>query len=248
MNKRKKAFTLIELLVVIAIIALLLSVMMPALQKAKLMSRRVFCMNSMKQQALAFFTHAMDSNGKFPRHNSHLAYYMTYPTETDAGNPWTALRGTYITDSKILICPFLAPQGDMFGSTEFLTPDGIYGGWDTPTATYIRISYNWYANHNPPNSGDLAFNHGARSWPETMDSGGSSHTIITHTVFQIPGGFYDYSHGGEGVAAGPGNLVTSRIQDNPCGNADGSVIVRKKAKMRPKATFTGAYGYLEYYY
>lgn len=188
MSKRKKAFTLIELLVVIAVIALLLSIMMPALQKAKFMSRRVFCMNNMKQQGLAFFTYALEFNGKFPPHNSHLAYYMTYPAVTDPGNPWTALRGTYITESKILICPVLATQGDMFGSTEFLTPDGLYGGWDTPTATYKRISHNWYANHNPPNSGDLTFNNGTRPWPETMDSGSSSNTIYNPYRLSDPGG------------------------------------------------------------
>lgn len=46
--KKSKGFTLIELLVVIAIIALLLSIIMPALNKAKEMSRRVICSNQLK--------------------------------------------------------------------------------------------------------------------------------------------------------------------------------------------------------
>lgn len=249
MAQRKKAFTLIELLVVIAIIALLLSILLPSLRKVKQAAQRIYCMNNIKSHGQTFLLYAMDYGDKYPPHNSPLAYYMTFPGYTENGNPWAALRDTYITDSKILICPMLARLGDMFGSTEFITPGGDYGGWDTPTATYIRISYNWYANHTPPNSsGDMSFNHGAIPWPQDAASGSSLHTIITHTVFDI-GGFYDYSHGGLGEAAGPGDLASSDIQDNPIGHADGSVTFRKKAHMLPRASHTSdVYGYLEYYY
>ena len=46
----KKAFTLIELLVVIAVIALLLSIIMPALQKAKYLAKRIQCLSNIKAQ------------------------------------------------------------------------------------------------------------------------------------------------------------------------------------------------------
>jgi len=52
-KKRNKAFTLIELLVVIAIIALLLSIMMPALRKVKEQARKVVCASNLSQTGKA---------------------------------------------------------------------------------------------------------------------------------------------------------------------------------------------------
>jgi prepilin-type N-terminal cleavage/methylation domain-containing protein len=65
MNKRK-GFTLVELLVVIAIIALLMSILMPALQKVKNQARAVVCLSNMKQWALAWSHYTSDHNGSFP--------------------------------------------------------------------------------------------------------------------------------------------------------------------------------------
>ena len=61
---KKKAFTLIELLVVITIIALLVSVLMPALSKAKKQAREVLCQNNNKQLATALGIFAASHNDR----------------------------------------------------------------------------------------------------------------------------------------------------------------------------------------
>lgn len=63
---KSKGFTLIELLVVIAIIALLMSVLMPALNKAKDQARKVVCSSNLKQIMLAFHTYAASNDQAFP--------------------------------------------------------------------------------------------------------------------------------------------------------------------------------------
>ncbi|MCC6580114.1 MAG: type II secretion system protein [Phycisphaeraceae bacterium] len=65
-GRRVRAFTLIELLVVISIIAMLIAILLPALQKAKMASQSVQCLSNQRQMGLFFQTYAGDYKGVLP--------------------------------------------------------------------------------------------------------------------------------------------------------------------------------------
>lgn len=66
-SRPSKHFTLIELLIVIAIIAILMAMLLPALQKSREMGNRVACMNNMRQIAGGVCMYVNDKNGFLPQ-------------------------------------------------------------------------------------------------------------------------------------------------------------------------------------
>jgi prepilin-type N-terminal cleavage/methylation domain-containing protein len=113
---RHKAFTLLELLVVIALTAILIGLLLPAVQKVRESANRVSCFNNLKQIGLALHGF-MDANGELPP-NGLFTYDSTTNTVVQT-SPWSAL-------SRIL--PFVEQEGlfhDIDFTTNYSTQPGI---------------------------------------------------------------------------------------------------------------------------
>jgi prepilin-type N-terminal cleavage/methylation domain-containing protein len=121
----QSAFTLIELLVVIAIIAILASMLLPALAKAKESGKRISCVNDLRQLGLSMQMYADDNEGMYPIHN----------VNTYAGGSWPNALLDYYKEAKVLVCPSdINPVSNMSANSNA----------DRAPRSYILNGYNDY--------------------------------------------------------------------------------------------------------
>lgn len=123
----RKGFTLIELLVVIAIIALLLSILMPALTKVKDQARAVICSSNLKQWGIAIVMYASENNDKM--------WGDSYTHDNPVAGEWMKVLEPYYQNiDEIRLCPSAKkrcqdPSGERRGSvdTHWGVPDETTG-------------------------------------------------------------------------------------------------------------------------
>lgn len=193
-NKIKiRGFTLIELLVVISIIAVLMAIMMPALQSARDQARRTMCGSNSRSIGVGVAQFAVDNNDWLPVYDGYnfnkdsspfkgtwphkgfwyvdIAPYMDYESNVDyldrsvGGNPKTASSKGYAAPS-VLSCPSLTPS-----QTNGVT--GLAFGWNWNYAGYRympEFRNNWWKPRkmsqimNPSQAGIL----GENRWDVTI--------------------------------------------------------------------------------
>jgi prepilin-type N-terminal cleavage/methylation domain-containing protein len=141
-HSKTAAFTLVELLVVIAIIALLMSILMPALARVRKQAKDVLCQSNLKQWSIIFSMYTEDHEGYFSDGSTALSL-------------WPDTTRRYYQDEKIRCCPTaIKPMTDgAHGTFAAWGRIGYSGGWLTWTGTskgdYGSYGLNEWL-YNPP--------------------------------------------------------------------------------------------------
>ena len=104
MHTTRRAFTLIELLVVISIIALLITLLLPAIEGARDAAQVAGCANNQHQLLIGLHTWAADNDGKLPPHSGHAGTTPAHGVR-GSGDFFDVLVPEYVEPPEMWYCP-----------------------------------------------------------------------------------------------------------------------------------------------
>jgi len=178
MKKQRKAFTLIELLVVISIIALLMSIMMPALGMVKKQAQAVLCRANLRHWGLIWKMFTDDNNDQFLE-----------------GLGWGCGLEAYYKDIKIFLCPAAKKRGVVDADAESAIGDKSHawmGLWECESGRkpldeqYIgSYGMNYWCSHDTSGERD-DYNEVIRTtlWTRTTLKGLSEAPVFADSIHQ----------------------------------------------------------------
>lgn len=164
----RRGFTLVELLVVIGIIALLISILLPALNKARESANTVQCLSNLRQVGLSMQMYLDGSKGSFPRYNSLLPNGKWYER---------LLESKTLATDKMLFCPKREPN-------PIVAPDTTEDA-SALTNGYISYGINFMLTYPYPPYTDIAKLTRIRKPAETIMLVDSCYTPSTRTGFYV---------------------------------------------------------------
>lgn len=136
MKMKRLMFTLIELLVVIAIIAILASMLLPALNKARDKAKSVSCVNNLKQLGQFVCLYQSDYNGYYPGKTNGAG---TFYTNLEPYSKISAADANKVGKSGIYLCPddkYRIQLGgqlrNSYGQNYYMRWDNCYDGSQKP--------------------------------------------------------------------------------------------------------------------
>ena len=165
--RKCKAFTLVELLVVIGIIALLISILLPALGQAREQARNIRCMSNLRQVGIGIAAYCVQSKGRMPA--MHVSFKPTIirdagldnynlPTKAGPGDIRPNI-GKYL-EFNLLQCPYPEPMdlNRLPGPNQIESSYAFYCDWKfnigAPDATQGFKRINSYFTYNVPGTGE----------------------------------------------------------------------------------------------
>jgi prepilin-type N-terminal cleavage/methylation domain-containing protein/prepilin-type processing-associated H-X9-DG protein len=144
--RQRRGFTLVELLVVIGIIALLISMLLPSLNKARQAANAAACLSNMRQIGQAALMFANDHKGYLPKNWNNAgpnwgdtSWEYRYPFES-----WEYILSLY-SSKNVFRCPS-DDTGKLRG--QWTTQDWAGDKWEDDD---IPLSYRWNMSHFPDN-------------------------------------------------------------------------------------------------